>query len=98
MSLQFIGATDSAVPLSILVSVAAALTPLLRDRQARLKAASAKGERLALSADGFDEEEAARTTLQVVLFDGEEAFKDWTDTDSTYGSRHLAELWYVPFS
>ncbi|HUK25341.1 MAG TPA: M28 family peptidase [Terriglobales bacterium] len=25
--------------------------------------------------------------------DGEEAVKDWTATDSVYGSRHLAELW-----
>ena len=29
----------------------------------------------------------------LVFFDGEEAFKDWTDTDSIYGSRHLAEKW-----
>ena len=28
----------------------------------------------------------------MILFDGEEAFKTWTDTDSLYGSRHLAEL------
>uniref|UniRef100_A0A3P9LPU9 Glutaminyl-peptide cyclotransferase n=1 Tax=Oryzias latipes TaxID=8090 RepID=A0A3P9LPU9_ORYLA len=31
-------------------------------------------------------------TLQLVFFDGEEAFEEWTDTDSLYGSRHLAEL------
>jgi glutaminyl-peptide cyclotransferase len=29
----------------------------------------------------------------MVFFDGEEAFKEWTDTDSLYGSRHLAEKW-----
>jgi Zn-dependent M28 family amino/carboxypeptidase len=28
-----------------------------------------------------------------VFFDGEEAFVNWTQTDSTYGSRHLAEKW-----
>ncbi|KAG0334255.1 hypothetical protein BG004_000491 [Podila humilis] len=33
------------------------------------------------------------TTLQLVFFDGEEAFEHWTSTDSLYGSRHLAELW-----
>lgn len=33
------------------------------------------------------------TTLQMVFFDGEEAFRDWTATDSIYGSRHLAEKW-----
>lgn len=31
--------------------------------------------------------------LQLVFFDGEEAFKQWTSTDSTYGSRHLAARW-----
>jgi Zn-dependent M28 family amino/carboxypeptidase len=29
----------------------------------------------------------------LVFFDGEEAFKDWSDSDSTYGSRHLAAKW-----
>uniref|UniRef100_A0A8C4RFS3 glutaminyl-peptide cyclotransferase n=1 Tax=Erpetoichthys calabaricus TaxID=27687 RepID=A0A8C4RFS3_ERPCA len=29
-------------------------------------------------------------TLQLVFFDGEEAFSEWTPTDSLYGSRHLA--------
>lgn len=29
--------------------------------------------------------------IQIILFDGEEAFKDWTSTDSIYGARHLAE-------
>lgn len=29
-------------------------------------------------------------TLQYIFFDGEEAFEQWTDTDSLYGSRHLA--------
>lgn len=30
-------------------------------------------------------------TLQLVFFDGEESFEEWTSTDSLYGSRHLAE-------
>lgn len=29
----------------------------------------------------------------LVFFDGEEAFKLWSETDSLYGSRHLAEKW-----
>ncbi|KAJ3332959.1 hypothetical protein HDU76_012456 [Blyttiomyces sp. JEL0837] len=36
---------------------------------------------------------AATTTLQLIFFDGEEAFKTWTATDSLYGSRHLAQKW-----
>jgi glutaminyl-peptide cyclotransferase len=31
--------------------------------------------------------------VYIVFFDGEEAFHEWTDTDSLYGSRHLAEKW-----
>lgn len=32
-------------------------------------------------------------TLQLVFFDGEEAFVSWTATDSIYGARHLAKKW-----
>ena len=31
------------------------------------------------------------TGLQMIFFDGEEAFVEWTSEDSIYGSRHLAE-------
>ena len=31
--------------------------------------------------------------ILIVFFDGEEALGEWTDTDSRYGSRHLAEKW-----
>lgn len=31
--------------------------------------------------------------LQIVLFDGEEAFGEWTSDNSLYGSRALAEAW-----
>jgi Zn-dependent M28 family amino/carboxypeptidase len=31
--------------------------------------------------------------IYVVFFDGEEAVRDWTETDSRYGSRHLAAVW-----
>ncbi|KAM9952357.1 hypothetical protein ACTFIT_003051 [Dictyostelium discoideum] len=30
--------------------------------------------------------------ILIIFFDGEEAFKEWSDTDSLYGSRHLANL------
>lgn len=33
----------------------------------------------------------ATTTLQLIFFDGEEAFVEWSTEDSLYGSRHLAE-------
>jgi len=31
--------------------------------------------------------------VYLIFFDGEEAIHDWTDTDSLYGSRHLAAKW-----
>jgi glutaminyl-peptide cyclotransferase len=31
--------------------------------------------------------------IYLVWFDGEEAFVNWTETDSVYGSRHLAARW-----
>ncbi|XP_050948184.1 glutaminyl-peptide cyclotransferase [Labeo rohita] len=33
----------------------------------------------------------SRVTLQLVFFDGGEAFEQWSQTDSLYGSRHLAD-------
>jgi glutaminyl-peptide cyclotransferase len=73
---QFIGATDSAAPCSTLLDVAESLTPLLRHKQTLVQADEYEGD-----------EEWAHTTLQIVLFDGEEAFHDWTATDSIYGAR-----------
>ncbi|XP_050097676.1 glutaminyl-peptide cyclotransferase-like isoform X1 [Anopheles aquasalis] len=39
-------------------------------------------------------------SLMLLFFDGEEAFRKWSATDSLYGSRHLASKWttapYVP--
>ena len=32
-------------------------------------------------------------SVWLVFFDGEEAIQSWTDSDSTYGSRHLAARW-----
>lgn len=37
--------------------------------------------------------EERKTDIFLVWFDGEEAVKQWTDTDSLYGSRHLAKQW-----
>ncbi|EIW66632.1 hypothetical protein TREMEDRAFT_45746 [Tremella mesenterica DSM 1558] len=88
---QFIGATDSAAPCAFLLDLAEALTPLLKERQRRVTSGQA------ILLDGLDEEEEAETTLQIIFFDGEEAVKDWTDTDSIYGARHLAETWETTF-
>lgn len=81
-TLQFLGATDSAAPCAMLLDLAQALTPALRTRQTRLADVSEDD-------DDEDEREAAQTTLQIIFFDGEEAFHDWTATDSIYGSRYV---------
>lgn len=70
------GATDSAVPCAFMLDLSEALDPLLNERVERLE----DGEE--------DDEDVAETTLQLVFFDGEEAFKDWTATDSIYGARY----------
>jgi len=37
--------------------------------------------------------EERRNDIYLVWFDGEEAVREWSDTDSLYGSRHLAAQW-----
>ena len=34
-----------------------------------------------------------RADIELVWLDGEEAYGEWSDTNGTYGSRHLAERW-----
>ena len=64
----------------MMLDLAEVLNPLLNDRAKRLE-------------DGLeDDEDVADTTLQLVFFDGEEAFQDWTDTDSIYGARYISRI------
>lgn len=88
-SLQFLGATDSAAPCAMLLDLAQAVTPALRARQTRLAQANGNDND---DDDDDTEREAAQTTLQIVFFDGEEAFHDWTATDSIYGSRYVSRV------
>ncbi|XP_060113502.1 glutaminyl-peptide cyclotransferase-like protein [Heteronotia binoei] len=65
----FLGATDSAVPCSMLLELVTTLDQeLLRSK-----------------------EQGSEMSLQLLFLDGEEAFEEWSDTDSLYGARHLAE-------
>lgn len=81
----FLGATDSAVPCAILLDLAEALNHLLDERQRRLDSGS------------DDDDDISETTLQLIFFDGEEAFITWTNTDSLYGARHLAQKWATTY-
>lgn len=61
-----------------MLDLAEMLNPLLHKRIERLKDDDGMGN---------EDEDLVDTTLQLVFFDGEEAFKDWTATDSIYGAR-----------
>ena len=73
---QFVGATDSAMPCAVILDLAEVLDPLLDSRLERLESGME------------DDEDVSETTLQLIFFDGEEAFEDWTATDSIYGARY----------
>ncbi|SCV66977.1 BQ2448_5623 [Microbotryum intermedium] len=82
---QFIGATDSAAPCAMLMDLAKSLTPWLDARKKRI-----------LAQGGEEGRSTQAETLQIIFFDGEEAFVDWTYDDSIYGARHLAKKWSQP--
>jgi len=67
-----------------MLDVAEALNPLLDEQHARH---AKEGEKEKLVDD---------ITLQLVFFDGEEAFVDWTDTDSVYGARYVSAMRCIP--
>ncbi|OJD19915.1 hypothetical protein AJ78_00109 [Emergomyces pasteurianus Ep9510] len=75
----FIGATDSAAPCAIILHSIRSIDAALTRRWNTLK--DNKPDSLSLDQQG----------IQVILLDGEEAFAHWTDTDSLYGSRSLAQ-------
>lgn len=66
----FLGATDSAVPCTMLINLAHVMSTYF--------------SRMRTQQD---------VSIKLVFFDGEEAFKTWTATDSIYGARHLAAKW-----
>lgn len=78
----FIGATDSAAPCAMILHAAQSLDKLL---DAKWQTMQAQG------IDDMDSE--TKVGLQVLMLDGEEAFLHWSDTDSLYGARSLAEEW-----
>lgn len=83
---EFVGATDSAAPCAMMVDLAVALDDALDERERKIHAE----EQSKLSI-------AQETTLQLVFFDGEEAYRVWTQTDSIYGSKELAKHWTSNF-
>jgi len=81
----FIGATDSAAPCAMLLHAARSVDTALTKKWAAMEAEG-------VGDGGFDGIEEHKG-LQIIFLDGEEAFVSWTDTDSIYGARSLAEAW-----
>ncbi|KAK0731188.1 glutaminyl-peptide cyclotransferase [Lasiosphaeris hirsuta] len=78
----FIGAIDSAVPCAIMMQIARGVDEALTRKWEALEAGGEAG-------GGLEEEKG----VQIIFLDGEEAWVTWTDTDSLYGSRALAQTW-----
>lgn len=79
----FIGATDSAAPCAMLMHAARSLDDALTKKWESMEAQGEVG-------DGMLE---GHRGIQILLLDGEEAFRTWTHDDSLYGARSLAEEW-----
>ncbi|KAJ6084194.1 hypothetical protein N7486_010994 [Penicillium sp. IBT 16267x] len=77
----FIGAIDSAAPCAMIMHAMRTIDAALEKKWAAMRE---KGMDPA-----FEEERG----IQVLFLDGEEAFEQWTSTDSLYGARSLAETW-----
>jgi hypothetical protein len=80
----FIGAVDSAAPCAMLLHTARSIDGALTKKWETMMAN--------VEGSGFDGMEDHKG-VQILLLDGEEAFKTWTSTDSLYGARSLAEEW-----
>jgi hypothetical protein len=79
----FIGAIDSAAPCAMILHAARSIDLALTQKW---NAMAAAGLELDSDLDGHK-------GVQILLLDGEEAFLTWTDEDSIYGARSLAEEW-----
>ena len=76
----FIGAIDSAAPCAMIMHAVRSIDSALEKKWAAMEQHDV---------DLVDEHQG----IQVLFLDGEEAFLEWTATDSLYGARSLAEHW-----
>ncbi|KAJ5201892.1 uncharacterized protein N7498_006555 [Penicillium cinerascens] len=77
----FIGAIDSAAPCAMIMHAMRSIDDALDRKWAAMKA------------QGIDPSLEEQRGIQVFFLDGEEAFKDWSTSDSLYGARAMAESW-----
>ncbi|ODV89648.1 hypothetical protein CANCADRAFT_18528, partial [Tortispora caseinolytica NRRL Y-17796] len=79
----FIGAIDSAVPVAILLNVARNLDAAMKKALELIRHGA---YRVVRNSDDLG--------IQIIFLDGEEAMLEWTNTDSIYGAKHLADKWH----
>ncbi|CAI7586123.1 unnamed protein product [Penicillium viridicatum] len=77
----FIGGIDSAAPCAMIMHAMRSIDAALEKKWS------------ALEEQGLHTYLEEERGLQVIFLDGEEAFKEWTETDSLYGARALATHW-----
>lgn len=77
----FIGAIDSAAPCAMIMHAMQTIDAALDKKWA------------AMRQKGMDPTFEEERGIQVLFLDGEEAFENWTNEDSLYGARSLAETW-----
>ncbi|KAI9794272.1 MAG: hypothetical protein M1833_000415 [Piccolia ochrophora] len=80
----FIGATDSAAPVAMILHAVRGVDEALTRKWDAMASERNSND------DLLDDETHG---VQVLLLDGEEAAVTWTDQDSLYGARSLAETW-----
>ena len=78
----FIGAVDSAAPCAMIMHAVRSIDRALTKKWKSMQAQGDTGD--------LDDEHKG---IQVIFLDGEEAFLSWSNTDSIYGARSLAEEW-----
>jgi len=77
----FIGAIDSAAPCAMIMHAMRSIDAALDKKWTAMKE------------QGIDLTLEEQRGIQVFFLDGEEAFKDWSASDSLYGARSMAEVW-----
>ncbi|PYH47367.1 glutaminyl-peptide cyclotransferase family protein [Aspergillus saccharolyticus JOP 1030-1] len=77
----FIGAIDSAAPCAIIMHTMRSIDSAMTKKWEDMRATGQLNQ--------LEEQQG----IQVIFMDGEEAFKEWTASDSLYGARSLAEQW-----
>ena len=84
-----IAATDSAVPCAMMLDIALTLVPYMYKRVAQVNLFFYLKASLLIFFQNVG--------LQLIFFDGEEAFVNWSDQDSTYGSRYIFNVFFSKF-